>query len=92
MIKSQLALVPTTSLQPTQVLDEYMPERPPDGYGINSKRFIHANLINPTPSISQIMESLVNDLYKKLSDMFSVKLVQSKNKDTSTDDIDEITK
>ncbi|CAG8748056.1 8661_t:CDS:2, partial [Acaulospora morrowiae] len=40
----------------------------------------------------QIMESLANDLYKKLSDMFFAKLVQSKNKDTSTDDIDKITK
>jgi len=105
MIKSQLALVPTNPPKSTQpqktqpdpndylrVPDKYMPERPPDGYGVNSERFINANLINPTPSTSQIMESLANDLYKKLSDMFSVKPVQSKNKDTSTDDIDEITK
>ncbi|CAG8636931.1 3159_t:CDS:2, partial [Paraglomus brasilianum] len=75
-----------------RVPDKYMPERPPDGYGVNSERFIHADIINPIPSTSQIMESLANDLYKKLSDMFSAKPVQSKNKDTSTDDINEITK
>ncbi|CAG8635780.1 5616_t:CDS:1, partial [Diversispora eburnea] len=51
-----------------RVLDKYMPERPPDGYGVNSERYIHADLTNPTPSASQITESLVNDLYKKLSD------------------------
>ncbi|CAG8662898.1 8132_t:CDS:2, partial [Cetraspora pellucida] len=62
IIKSQLALVPTTSIQ---VPDKYMPERPPDGYGVNSEKFIHCDLINPTPSASQIIESLANDLYKK---------------------------
>ncbi|CAG8513398.1 18640_t:CDS:2 [Acaulospora morrowiae] len=75
-----------------RVSDKYMPERPSDGYGVNSERFIHADIINPIPSTSQIMKSLANDLYKKLSDMFSAKLVQSKNKDISTDDINEITK
>ncbi|CAG8592185.1 20674_t:CDS:2 [Cetraspora pellucida] len=99
MIKSQLALVPTTSIQSSQlqktqalqsqqkqpnfsdylrVPDKYMPERPPDKYGVNSEKFIHCDLINPTPSASQIIESLANDLYKKVSDMFSAKPVQSK--------------
>ncbi|CAG8666658.1 3572_t:CDS:1, partial [Diversispora eburnea] len=50
------------------VPDKYMSERPPDDYEVNSERYIHADIINPTPSTSQIMESLVNDLYKKLSD------------------------
>ncbi|RIB10235.1 hypothetical protein C2G38_2206696 [Gigaspora rosea] len=75
MIKSQLALVPTSSIQ---VPDKYMPEKPPDGYGVNSEKFIHCDLINPTPSASRIIESLANDLYKKVSDMFSAKPVQSK--------------
>ncbi|CAG8438839.1 9100_t:CDS:2 [Cetraspora pellucida] len=75
-----------------RVPDKYMPKRPSDGYGVNSERFIHADIINPIPSTSQIMESLANNLYKKLSDMFLAKLVQSKNKDTSIDDINEITK
>ncbi|CAG8476195.1 24349_t:CDS:2 [Cetraspora pellucida] len=61
-----------------RVSDKYMPERPPDGYSINSEKFIHCDLINPTPSASQIIESLVNDLYKKVSDMFLAKPVQSK--------------
>ncbi|CAG8786232.1 1378_t:CDS:1, partial [Racocetra fulgida] len=73
MIKSQLALVPTSSIQSLQlqktqalqsqqkqpdfsdylrVLDKYMPERPPDGYGANSEKFIHCDLINPTPLAS----------------------------------------
>ncbi|CAG8806637.1 6380_t:CDS:1, partial [Dentiscutata erythropus] len=60
------------------VLDKYIPERPPDGYGVNSEKFIHCDLINPTPSASQIIESLTNNLYKKVSDMFLAKPVQSK--------------
>ncbi|CAG8732568.1 16850_t:CDS:2, partial [Gigaspora margarita] len=77
-----------------RVPDKYLPERPPDRYGVNSERFIYTNLINPTPSTSQIMETLANNLYKKLLDIFSAKLIQSKKKDTSpiTDDVDEITK
>ncbi|CAG8769933.1 6550_t:CDS:2, partial [Cetraspora pellucida] len=99
MIKSQLALVPTISIQSSQlqktqalqsqqkqpdfsnylrVPDKYMPERPPVGYGVNSEKFIHCDLINPTPSASQIIESLANNLYKKVSDMFSAKPMQSK--------------
>ncbi|CAG8592504.1 9277_t:CDS:2, partial [Acaulospora morrowiae] len=58
-----------------RVPDKYMPERPPDGYGINSERFIHADIMNPISSTSQIMESLANDLYKKLSDMFLAKSI-----------------
>ncbi|CAG8737034.1 4988_t:CDS:1, partial [Gigaspora margarita] len=61
-----------------RVPDKYIPERPPDGYGVNSEKFIHHDLINPTPSASQIIESLANDLYKKVSDMFSAKPVESK--------------
>ncbi|CAG8625950.1 9107_t:CDS:2, partial [Diversispora eburnea] len=57
----------------SRVLDKYISERPPDGYGVYSEKFIYRDLINPTPSASQIMESLVNDLYKKLSDKFSKK-------------------
>ncbi|CAG8809774.1 21456_t:CDS:1, partial [Racocetra persica] len=49
-----------------RVPDKYMPERPPDRYSVNSKKFIHCDLINPTPSSSQIIESLANDLYKKV--------------------------
>ncbi|CAG8611226.1 14430_t:CDS:2 [Cetraspora pellucida] len=98
IIKSQLALVLTTSIQSSQlqktqalqsqqkqpnfsnylrVSNKYMPERPPDGYGVNSEKFIHCDLINPTSSASQIIESLANNLYKKVSDMFSAKPVQS---------------
>ncbi|CAG8790143.1 18248_t:CDS:2, partial [Dentiscutata erythropus] len=57
---------------------KYISERPPDGYGVNSKKFIHHDLINPTPSASKIIESLANNLYKKVSDMFSAKPVESK--------------
>ncbi|CAG8621063.1 3858_t:CDS:2, partial [Acaulospora morrowiae] len=76
----------------SRVPDKYMPKRPADGYSVNSERFIHADIINPIPSTNQIMESLANNLYKKLSDMFSAKPVQSKNKETSIDNINEITK
>ncbi|CAG8799675.1 26736_t:CDS:2, partial [Dentiscutata erythropus] len=74
-----------------RVPDKYMPERPPDGYGVNSEKYIHADIINPTPSTSQIMESLANDLYKKLSDSKSSskktpKSRKSKQKNASTSD------
>ncbi|CAG8839741.1 23225_t:CDS:2, partial [Gigaspora margarita] len=74
--------------------DKYLPERPPDGYGVNSERFIHTNLINPTSSTSQIIETLANNLHKKLSDIFSAKSIQLKKKDTSsiTDNVNKITK
>ncbi|CAG8804768.1 42562_t:CDS:2, partial [Gigaspora margarita] len=50
-----------------RVLDKYILERQPDGYGINSEKFIYHDLINPTPLASQIIESLANDLYKKVA-------------------------
>ncbi|CAG8603801.1 15334_t:CDS:2, partial [Acaulospora morrowiae] len=81
------SMIPAQSLQKrsnfdnySRVSDKYMPERPPDRYGINSERFIHANIMNPIPSTGQIMESLANDLYKKLIDKFSAKPVKSKKK------------
>ncbi|CAG8626103.1 2658_t:CDS:2, partial [Diversispora eburnea] len=55
-------------LQNCQDTRQIYTRRPPDGYGVNFERYIHADIINPTPSTSQIMESLANDLYKKLSD------------------------
>ncbi|CAG8663740.1 3432_t:CDS:2 [Cetraspora pellucida] len=61
-----------------RVPNKYMPERPSDEYGVNSEKFIHCDLINPTSSASQIIESLANNLYKKVSNMFSAKTVQSK--------------
>ena len=112
MIKSELALVPTTSLQPTQsqktqvlqsrqkqsdhidyprVPDKYMPERPPDGYGVYSEKFIHANLINPTPTSNQVIESVAKDVYEKVMDKIS-SFLPKKKKNTSNDDMDEITK
>ncbi|CAJ0868291.1 6210_t:CDS:2 [Entrophospora sp. SA101] len=113
MIKSQLALVPTTSLQPTQsqktqvlqsrqkqsdhidyprVPDKYMPERPPDGYGVYSEKFIHANLINPTPTSNQVIESVAKDVYEKVMDKISSFLPKKKNNTPNNDDMDEITK
>ncbi|CAG8612552.1 9304_t:CDS:1, partial [Acaulospora morrowiae] len=57
-----------------------MPERSPDRYGINSERFIYADIMNPISSTGQIMESLANDLYKKRINKFSAKPIQSKKK------------
>ncbi|CAJ0922627.1 10813_t:CDS:2 [Entrophospora sp. SA101] len=111
--KSELALVPTTSLQPTQsqktqvlqsrqkqsdnidyprVPDKYMPERPPDRYGVYSEKFIHANLINPTPTSNQVIESVAKDVYEKVMDKISSFLPKKKNNTPNNDDMDEITK
>ncbi|CAJ0839263.1 1534_t:CDS:2 [Entrophospora sp. SA101] len=113
MIKSELAVVPTTSLQPTQfqktqalqsrqkqsdpidyprVPDKYMPERPPDGYGVYSEKNIHANLINPTPTSNQVIESVAKDVYEKVMDKISSFLPKKKNNTPNNDDMDEITK
>jgi len=113
MIKSELALVPTTSLQPTQsqktqvlqsrqkqsdhidyprVPDKYMPERPPDGYGVYSEKFIHANLINPTPTSNQVIESVAKDVYEKVMDKISSFLPKKKKNTPNNDDMDDITK
>ncbi|CAJ0906455.1 13469_t:CDS:2, partial [Entrophospora sp. SA101] len=108
-----LAVVPTTSLQPTQfqktqvlqsqqkqsdpidyprVPDKYMPERPPDEYGVYSEKFIHANLINPTPTSNQVIESVAKDVYEKVMDKISSFLPKKKNNTPNNDDMDEITK
>ncbi|CAJ0826710.1 6909_t:CDS:2, partial [Entrophospora sp. SA101] len=113
MIKSELAVVPTTSLQPTQfqktqalqsrqkqsdpidyprVPDKYMPERPPDGYGVYSEKNIHANLINPTPTSNQVIESVAKDVYEKVMDKISSFLPKKKKDTPNNDDMDDITK
>ncbi|CAJ0844889.1 3384_t:CDS:2 [Entrophospora sp. SA101] len=75
-----------------RVPDKYMPERPPDGYGVYSEKFIHANLINPTPTSNQVIESVAKDVYEKVMDKISSFLPKKKNNTPNNDDMDEITK
>ncbi|CAG8566939.1 684_t:CDS:2, partial [Cetraspora pellucida] len=64
MIKLQLALVPTSSIQ---VPDKYMPERPPDKYDINSKKFIHlSDMFSAKPV--QLKKNIEVDSNEELAD------------------------